>query len=173
MVKRLAAIAVTMIMSLFVLALGANPASAGECLGPCLRTTVPIAASVPALPPPGTCVNSSVGGYGAASFSTSLGYEYIPSHTAGYCETMVALPNQWSSLYNNTGRTIRVYKDTFCGGDYLQLASGDSHKGLVVSHPTLQDHIESVKFLCPPLTTPPAGPSGRGSLHVRARATIN
>src|ERR1051326_3234699 len=107
MVKRLAAIAVTMIMSLFVLALGANPASAGECLGPCLRTTVPIAASVTALAPPSTCVNSSVCGYGAASFRPRLGYEYTPSHPGGYGETMVPLPNQWSSLYNNTGRTIR------------------------------------------------------------------
>lgn len=95
--------------------------------------------------PPTSCTNSSVCGYGRHQFSTAEGYELSPVRSAGTCENL-GLRNQWTSVYNNSGRTIRMYKNTGCGGGHWELPSGDSLRNMALYQPSWNDNIESIMF---------------------------
>lgn len=112
----------------------------------------PAAASAPAPSaaalaeaPPSSCANQSLCGYGRINYGTDLGYEYMPARSFGTCEN-VGLRNQWSSLYNNGGRTVRVYKGLGCTGSYLTFYNGQNVQNMYASYPTYNDQIESVMW---------------------------
>lgn len=93
---------------------------------------------------PGSCANTSLCGYNNDQFSTSGGYEWIPA-AAGQCET-VGLRNQWTSVYNNGGRTVKLYKQVGCTGGVWTLTSGDSLRNMSLYQPSWNDNIESVRW---------------------------
>lgn len=108
--------------------------------------TAGLATASPAQAAPSNCANSSVCGYVAGGYYTDQGYEYIPTRSAGTCE-WVAHANKWSSFWNNSGRTIRLFKNSNCSGtDYIQYTNGTGHGTLSIRHPSFNDNIESVQF---------------------------
>jgi hypothetical protein len=96
--------------------------------------------------PPSSCTNSSVCGYVNSGYRTDQGYELIPVQPAGTCEGM-SFPNAWSGLFNNSGRSIRLYKNSGCSGEYITFANGDGHAQFSVAHPTYENNSESFKFM--------------------------
>jgi hypothetical protein len=125
--RRLAALAAAAVLSATALVLApASPAQAA---------------------PPITCVNRAVCGYVDIGWSTRQGYEYIYERSAGTC-VRVSLPNAWSGLWNNSGRTIRLFKNNYCGGsEHLTYYNGTGENQLSWSqHPTWDNNIESVQF---------------------------
>lgn len=93
---------------------------------------------------PSSCASRAVCGYNETNFNTGSGYAYVYANNA--CEDLTS-PYNWSSLYNNSGRTIRVYKTGNCTGDYVQYANGGSSAWLPLSHPTFNNNIRSVRFV--------------------------
>ena len=110
-------------------------------LGGVLVVSSPAAAA-----PPGGCTNSSVCGYAADQYARNEGYETIPNSGAGVCEN-VGLPNRWTSVYNNSGRTIKLYKNVNCGNGVWTLASGGSLRNMALYQPSWNDNIESFRFV--------------------------
>lgn len=95
--------------------------------------------------PPASCTNSSLCGYVDSSFRTREGYSLMPARSAGTCENLAAR-NQWSSIYNNSGRTVRMHKNLNCGGDGLTFTNGQNSTDMWLTHPTFNDNIESVRW---------------------------
>lgn len=93
---------------------------------------------------PDGCANSSLCGYVDQQFNTDHGYEWIPAQ-AGVCET-VGLRNRWTSVYNNGGRTVKLYKQVGCVGGVWTLPSGDSLRNMSLYQPSWNDNIESVRW---------------------------
>lgn len=104
------------------------------------------AASPAQAAPPASCTNSSFCGYGHQNYSTEEGYELTPFYRAGLCEP-TALRNSYTSLYNNSGRTVRVYKSNNCSGEYLTYYNGTGVTNIFFPHPTWNDNIESLKYI--------------------------
>jgi hypothetical protein len=128
MTKRLAAFAVSLLMTLGFSLTVAGPASAAD-------------------EKPASCTNASVCGYVNSLFRTNQGYELIPSRSAGVC-VYVAFPDAWSGIWNNSGRTVRVFKNGSCSGsDYLTYYNGTGHGQLSVQHPTWENKIRAVRFI--------------------------
>lgn len=116
-------------------------------------TTAPASAAVQAAAPttqsipPSSCANASVCGYVNNNYQTNQGYEFIPTRTSGTCEVM-AFRNAWSSAFNNSGRTIRIYKTTNCTGDYRALSNGDGRLQFSTQWgPTWDNTTDAIKFL--------------------------
>jgi hypothetical protein len=107
---------------------------------------VPIDASpaAAAVPPP-SCPNSTFCGYGAIAYGGSLGYEYIPVRPAGTCE-YAALNNQWSSMFNGSGRSVRAFDSSNCTGGYITVANGREVQTITISYPGWGDRISSIQF---------------------------
>lgn len=83
-----------------------------------------LATATPALAdtPPSSCTASSVCGYVNVQYRTDQGYELNPQDAPGTC-VVVFYRNAWSGVFNNTNRTIRLFKNTGCTGtDYKQFA---------------------------------------------------
>lgn len=97
--------------------------------------------------PPANCrYNYSACGYESAFYNCDDGCEVIPRQTPG-CEP-VALAGQWSSYFNNSGRTTRVYKTTGCTGSYLTYYSGTGETYFLTSgHTDWENAVRSVRFV--------------------------
>jgi hypothetical protein len=95
--------------------------------------------------PPAGCANQSICAYVADQYDRSEGYEWMPVRPAGTCED-VGLPNSWTSVYNNTGRSVRFYKNYGCGNGVWTLAAGSSLRNMALYQPSWNDNIQSVRF---------------------------
>jgi len=99
----------------------------------------PAAAAVP-----GSCANNSVCGFVDQQFQTTHGYEWVAG-TPGSCQN-VGLNDSWTSVYNNAGRTVRLYRDANCGNGVWTLTSGDSLRNMGLYQPSWNDKISSVRM---------------------------
>jgi hypothetical protein len=97
--------------------------------------------------PPSSCAAASVCGYVNTGYQTNQGYEYIP--LAGATCQVVAYRNAWSGVFNNSGRTIRLFKNTGCTGtDYKTIANGTGkYQFSVQLGPTWDNSVDAVKFV--------------------------
>lgn len=94
--------------------------------------------------PPGNCANNSVCGYVNQLYSTAGGYEYVTG-SAGSCQN-VGLNDSWTSVFNNTGHTVRLYRDANCGNGVWTLANGDGLRNMSLYQPSWNDKISSVRM---------------------------
>lgn len=94
---------------------------------------------------PGNCANSSVCGYGDRSYTTGQGYEFATFPGAGVCDN-IGLPNQWTSVYNNSGRTVRLYRNANCGNGVWTLTSGSGLNNMGLWQPSWNNTIESIRW---------------------------
>lgn len=104
-----------------------------------------LAAPAVAAPPP-SCTNFSVCTYVNIGYRTNQGYELIPVRTGGTCE-QTFYQNSISGVYNNSGRSIRLYKNDNCSGESMVFYNGTGHHQFSVRYPTWENDIESLKFL--------------------------
>lgn len=95
---------------------------------------------------PASCANSSLCGYGAQLYNTNEGYEWNPSSPGGECEA-TGLTNQWTSVYNNSGRTVRMYKGPNCTEGYYVVAGGGYLRNMFLYQNAWNDNVESIRFL--------------------------
>ena len=98
----------------------------------------------PASAAPGNCANSSVCGYGDTEYRTGQGYEFVTG-SAGECVN-VGLRNTWSSVFNNAGRTVRLYRNVNCANGVWTLSGGDGLSAISLFQPSWNNTIESVRF---------------------------
>jgi hypothetical protein len=111
-----------------------------------------VAAPPPAAPaiaaPPSSCANQSVCGYVNIDFRTDQGYEWIPVQNGGTC-VIVSHRNAWSGVYNNSGRTIRMYRNTGCTGtDYKTITNGDWRNRFSLQlGPSWDNSVDAIKFI--------------------------
>jgi hypothetical protein len=103
-----------------------------------------VTASPAAAAPPSTCANLSVCGYDEDQFDPSGGYEWVTG-AAGSCQN-VGLNDQWTSVYNNAGRTVRLYRDANCGNGVWTLSSGSSLSNMGLWQPSWNNRISSVRM---------------------------
>lgn len=96
--------------------------------------------------PPSSCANSSLCSYGQQLYGTAEGYEWNPSSPGQECES-IGLPNQWTSVYNNGGRTVRMYKGAGCTGGYWSIGGGGYLRNMQLYQPAWNDNIESIRFM--------------------------
>jgi hypothetical protein len=109
-----------------------------------LGGTIAFTASPAAAAPPSSCANNSVCGYNNSGFQTAGGYEWVTG-AAGSCQP-VGLNDRWTSVYNNFGRTIRLYRAANCSDGVWSLASGDSLTNMATWQPAWNDKITSVRL---------------------------
>lgn len=95
---------------------------------------------------PVSCANSSLCGYNNQQYDTSGGYEWNPSSPGGECES-IGLTNQWTSVYNNGGRTVRMYKGPNCTEGYYVIAGGGYLRNMQLYQIAWNDNIESIRFM--------------------------
>lgn len=96
---------------------------------------------------PSSCPNSTLCGYVDINYWCSTqGCELNPTRSGGTCEN-VTFRNAWSSLWNNSGRSIRVYKNLNCGGDSLFYYNGTGDDHMSIDHFSFENNIESYRFL--------------------------
>ncbi len=155
MMKRTIALAISAVLTMAGLAFTASPAAADsapggapitDLCGPeCIYEKTGSGPSL-AVDRPASCAGSSLCGYVDVGFSTGAGYEFIPFSTT--CET-VAFNNAWSSAYNNSGRTVRMFNTSNCTGSYMQWVNGAGDPNFVILVPPgpPNDTVSSVKFL--------------------------
>lgn len=98
-------------------------------------------------PVPPSCTDLSVCGYVNTGYATNQGYELIPTGPSGHCE-VVSLRNAWSGVFNNSGRTIRMFRNTSCSGsDYKQFDNGGGHAQFSVRFgPTWDNSVDAIQF---------------------------
>lgn len=103
----------------------------------------------PAAFAPGNCPSQNFCGFNAPGYSLGEGGEYNPVQSAGTCENVVSSPNRWSSLWNGSGRSVRVYKGANCSGAYLQYANGTGEIRLSTSASgsPFENNIESYRWM--------------------------
>jgi hypothetical protein len=99
----------------------------------------PAAAAVPA-----GCTNNSVCGFVGDQYAQSEGYEWV-NGAVGSCQN-VGLNDSWTSVYNNFGRTVRLYRDANCGNGVWSLASGAGLQNMGIWQPSWNDKISSVRL---------------------------
>jgi hypothetical protein len=108
-----------------------------------------LVASTPAqAAPPSNCPNSSMCGYVNSGYTTGGGYEINPVRSNGVCEN-VAFNDAWSSIYNNSGKTVRFFAQANCAGSTsssFTLANGSGHSEMSLSRPTFADEISSYRW---------------------------
>lgn len=113
----------------------ASPASAGRSPAP----------ELVAQTGPTSCPQSSMCGYNDANFGTPHGYEINPVRSNGVCEG-VAFNDQWSSIHNGSGKTVRFFENAGCAGRSFTLSNGSGAAYLTVSRPTFSDEISSYRW---------------------------
>lgn len=110
---------------------------------------VAVAAPAYAEAPPDSCAAESVCGYVNTGYRTNQGYEYVVYRPdRGVC-VVVGLRNAWSGVFNNSGHTIRLFRNTGCTGtDYKQFTNGTGHHQLSVKFPFQgwDNTIDAVQF---------------------------
>lgn len=104
-----------------------------------------IPASMAHAAPPDTCANTSVCGYVAGQYHPAEGYEWLPARTYGVCEN-VHYQNAWSSVFNNSGRTVRLYKGANCTGGVWVLGNGDGLCCMSLWQPSWDDNFASIRW---------------------------
>jgi hypothetical protein len=83
----------------------------------------PAEAAAPAAMP-SSCGSSLICGYVNTQYHTDQGYELNPVDPAGTC-VVVFYRNAWSGVWNASGHTIRLFKNTGCTGtDYKVINNG-------------------------------------------------
>jgi hypothetical protein len=114
---------------------------------PALAAPSPGPAATVQADPPDSCTAASVCGYVNTGYDTDQGYEFIPARHAGVCE-IVSLRNAWSGVYNNSGRTIRMFRNTGCTGtSYKQIANGGGHWQFSIKYgPTWDNTVDAIQF---------------------------
>jgi len=152
--KRIAAAITAAVLATLTFAVPASAdtvpikADAALCQVPCERGAAETAPVSKALAAPANCrYNASVCGYESFNYLCDDGCEVIPFSTAGGCEA-VALPNQWSSFWNNSGRTVRLYKTANCTSSYLTYYSSTGEDYFLTSGQTSWENaVRSVRFI--------------------------
>lgn len=94
---------------------------------------------------PNNCPNSSMCGYNNQGWDTNNGYEINPVRANGVCAN-VAFNDQWSSIWNGSGKTVRFFINANCGGSSFTLSNGSGAAYLGISHPTFSDEISSYRW---------------------------
>lgn len=136
-IQRRIVLALALIVSLL-----SGPAVAGPATA---STGVPIVNQLAA--PPSSCGSNLLCSYVNTGYRTDQGYELDPSHTSGYCLT-TAFADSISSVWNNTGRVVRAYKNGSCAGsDTFDIQRGTGYNQLSVQKPSFENRINSYKFL--------------------------
>jgi Peptidase inhibitor family I36 len=121
-------------------------------IGAFVGVTPSVASAGPTAPPPvvlaapGSCTNSSLCGYNRHQYSTAEGYELNPVGSAGDCEP-VAFNDQWTSVWNNSGRSVRLYKDAGCSGGVWTLSNGDGLRNMSLYQPSWNNEISSYRWV--------------------------
>jgi len=64
----------------------------------------------------------------------------------GTCDN-VAYNDQYSSIWNGSGVSVRFYNDAGCTGQAFTLVNGDGSAHMTLTHPTQVDEISSIKWL--------------------------
>lgn len=97
--------------------------------------------------PPDSCTLFSVCGYVNTQYRTDQGYELIPERDPGTC-VVVAHRNAWSGMFNNSGRTVRMFRNTSCSGtDYKTFVNGYGvHQFSVRFGPTWDNSVDAIQF---------------------------
>lgn len=73
---------------------------------------------------PSSCGSALICGYVNVQYRTDQGYELNPVDPAGTC-VVVFYRNAWSGVWNASGHTIRLFKNTGCTGtDYKTINNG-------------------------------------------------
>jgi hypothetical protein len=96
-----------------------------------LAVSLLIAAGILAVPAtaqaygmPSSCGSALICGYVNVQYQTNQGYELNPVDPAGTC-VVVFYRNAWSGVWNASGHTIRLFKNTGCTGtDYKSIPNG-------------------------------------------------
>jgi hypothetical protein len=119
--RRSIAAALTALAALAALGVPSTPAYATPT-----GTTGPSAPAVAADTRPSSCpITGYVCGYVNTSYNTNQGYELNPARSRGTCE-VVFYRNAWSSAWNSTRYTIKLFRNTSCTGtDYKTIAAND------------------------------------------------
>jgi hypothetical protein len=93
------------------------------------------------------CPSQTLCGWVDNGHSCAHGCEYIPVEPANSTE-QVALPNQWSSVFNNSGRSVRLHSRADCTGTgYVTIANGSHWSSILLVWPSYNDNIECVRFM--------------------------
>jgi hypothetical protein len=96
--------------------------------------------------PPPSCPNQNFCAYVNSGYRTDQGYETFPVRPAGTCNYTIH-QNSISSLFNNSGRPVRVLKTTNCGGESVTVPNGEGWQQLTIDAPTFENRIKSIKFV--------------------------
>lgn len=123
-----------------ILTLGVTASAAPALAGPSSA-----APSAVALLAPNNCPQLSMCGYNDGGWRTDHGYEINPVRANGTCEG-VAFNDQWSSIWNGSGKTVRFFINAGCSGSSYTLANGSGSQYLTLSHPTFSDEISSYRW---------------------------
>jgi hypothetical protein len=96
---------------------------------------------------PDSCGSLMVCGYVNTSYDTDQGYELIPERRAGTC-VVLAFRNAWSGVWNGSGRTIRMFRNTACSGtDYKQYTNGSGNWQFSVRWgPSWDNSVDAIQF---------------------------
>jgi hypothetical protein len=97
---------------------------------------------------PSSCTAVSVCGYVNVQYQTNQGYELDPVRAAGTC-VVVSFRNAWSGVYNNSGRNIRLFKNTACSGtDYKTINNGSGkYQFSIQLGPTWDNSVDAYQFI--------------------------
>jgi Peptidase inhibitor family I36 len=114
-----------------------------------MTTAVALLPATPAFAYPASCPQYGyVCGYEKARYDTSGGYEIDPALRAGTCD-VIALRNQWSSIWNSGPRRVYFYRNTTCTGTDYKWLDPQTGVGSVATAwgPTTWDNqIDAVKY---------------------------
>lgn len=132
-------------------------------LGAVAGTSAPaLAADTPAAPgpdgtvviyaAPSSCTYQSLCGYVDNSYQTGEGYELIPEQAPPSACNVLAHRNKWTSVYNNTSRTVRLYLNTTCTGSsgvqYKTIGPGTGIQYLWITwSPSWNDTLDAAQFV--------------------------
>lgn len=102
---------------LLVLGIIAIPATAQAAVPTTAQAVAPAAM-------PSSCGPELICGYVNIGYQTNQGYELNPVEPAGTC-VVIFYRNAWSGVWNASGHTIRLFKNTGCTGtDYKTIPNG-------------------------------------------------
>jgi hypothetical protein len=97
---------------------------------------------------PSSCGPELICGYVNTQYDTDQGYELDPVRPSGTC-VVLFYRNALSSLWNASGHTIRLFKNTGCTGtDYKTINNGDGkHQFSIQLGITWDNSVDAYKIL--------------------------